>query len=73
MIKRKYIKRFYIEEAICDKCGSKMIPDGIALTSIPEKYPYHCSNKNCDYSITFIGLECPGRIKYELEEEENDV
>jgi hypothetical protein len=40
MLKKKYIKRLYIEEAICDKCGSVMNHTGMVLTSWPEQYPY---------------------------------
>lgn len=73
MIKRKYIKRFYIEEAYCDKCGSIMEPTGMVLTSYPAQYPYKCSNKNCTECKTFIGDERPGCIKYEFYEDEEET
>jgi hypothetical protein len=47
MLKKRYIKRMYINEAICDKCGSRMDHTGIVLTSWPAQYPYICSNPEC--------------------------
>lgn len=70
MIKRKYIKKLYVEEAYCDKCGSIMEPTGMVLTSCPAQYPYKCSNKNCTGYETFVGDERPGCIKYEFYEDE---
>lgn len=69
MIKRKKIKYMYIEEAYCDKCGSKLEPTGAVLTSWPEQFPYVCSNKDCDFSTTFVGSDRPGMLKYEFERE----
>ena len=71
MLKKRYIKRMYIEEAICDKCGAQLKPTGFVLTSYPEQFPYKCSNPDCDGHQTFYGSECPGRIKYEFEDEED--
>lgn len=71
MLKRRYIKRAYIEEAICDKCGSKMEHTGIVLCSHPAQYPYNCTNKECDGHTTFWEYDLPGRLQYEFEEEEN--
>ena len=71
MLKKKYVKRIYIEEAICDKCGSRMDHTGIVLTSYPAQYPYNCTNPNCDGHKTFWGENRPGILKYEFEDEEN--
>lgn len=73
MKRRKYIKRIYIEEAICDKCGAEMYHTGIVLTSYPAQYPYKCSNPNCDGCITYMEYERPGQLMYEFEEEYEDV
>ena len=40
MLKKRYIKRMYIEEAICDKCGAQLKPTGFVLTTYPEQFPY---------------------------------
>ena len=71
MLKRRYIKRIYINEAICDKCGSKMRPTGMVLMSYPPQYPYECSNPACNGSETFSGDNCPGGLEYEFEDEED--
>lgn len=71
MLKKRYIKRMYIEEAICDKCGSKMEPAGIVLMSYPAQYPYECSNPACNGSETFRDGKRPGELRYEFEDEEN--
>lgn len=73
MIKRKYIKKLYIEEAYCDKCGAIMEPTGMVLASYPAQYPYKCSNKNCTGYKTFVGDERPGCIKYEFYEDEEET
>lgn len=73
MIKRKYIKKLYIEEAYCDKCGSIMESTGMVLTSYPAQYPYKCSNKNCTECKTFTEDERPGCIKYEFYEDEEET
>ena len=70
MIKKKYIKRMYVEVPICDKCGSQMEPTGMVLTTYPCKYPYKCSNSECDGTTTFWENELPG-LKYEFDEEED--
>ena len=57
MIKRKYIKKLYIEEAYCDKCGSKLVPDTYILMSNPPQYPYICSK--CDERYIFKENEKP--------------
>ncbi len=69
MLRKKYIKRMYIEEVYCDKCGSLMRPTGAVLMSWPEQYPYHCTNPECDGEEYFTGDTSPGRIKFEFEEE----
>ncbi len=71
MLKKRYIKRIYIEEAICDKCGSRMDHTGMVLSSWPEQYPYVCSNPECDGKATFYGYNKPGKLHYEYEDEEN--
>lgn len=73
MFKKKYVKRLYIEVAICDKCGSEMEPAGYCLTSYPVKYPYVCSNPNCDGRQTLLQHELPGQLKWEYAEDEEDV
>lgn len=73
MLKRKYVKRAYIEQAYCDKCGAPMRHTGIVLTSHPAQYPFECSNPECDGQTTFWENEVPGVLKYEFEEEEEDV
>ena len=73
MLKRRYVKRIYIEEAYCDKCGALMHHTGMVLTSYPAQYPFECSNPECDGRTTFWEGEVPGALKYEFEEEEEDV
>lgn len=73
MLKRKYVKRAYIEQAYCDKCGAPMRHTGIVLTSYPAQYPFECSNPECDERMTFWENEVPGVLKYEFEEEEENV
>lgn len=70
MIKRKYIKRMYVEEAYCDKCGAPLRATGMVLTSWPEQFPYECSNENCDFTTTFVGNERPGSLKFEFYEDD---
>lgn len=78
MIKRRYIKRLYIEEIICDQCGSSMQDTDIVLTSYPPQYSYQCTNKNCNHKL--ISKQQIGTLKYEfyndneiLEDEEWDT
>lgn len=73
MLKRRYIKRAYIEIPYCDKCGAEMRHTGMVLTSYPAQYPYACTNPDCDGHATFWDNERPGVLKYEFEEEEEDV
>ena len=73
MLKRKKVKAMYITEAICDKCGGRLVPTGICLTTYPAQYPYQCENSECDGHETFWEYECPGKIEYEFEEEDDDV
>jgi hypothetical protein len=70
MLKKRYVKRIYIEEAIFDKCGSRMEHTGIVLNSWPAQYPYNCINPSCDGHKTFWGENRPGTLKYEYEDEE---
>ena len=46
---------------------------GMVLTSYPAQYPFECSNPECDGRTTFWENEVPGVLKYEFEEEEEDV
>ena len=69
MLKKRYIKRLYIEESVCDKCGSAMESTNAVLMSYPEKYPYICPK--CGWQEHYQGYERPGVIRYELEDEEN--
>ena len=71
MLKKKYIKRLYIEEAICDKCGSRMDHTSVVLPSWPERYPYICSNPDCGEMTIFYGHNKPGVIRYEFEDEKD--
>lgn len=71
MLKKRYIKRMYIEEAICDKCGSRMDHTGMVLSSWPAQYPYICSNPECDGRATFYSHNQPGILRYEYEDEDN--
>ena len=73
MLKRKYVKRAYIEQAYCDKCGAPLRHTGKVLTSYPAQYPFECSNPECDERMTFWENEVPGVLKYEFEEEEENV
>lgn len=72
MLKKKYVKRAYIEEAYCDKCGAIMHHTGMVLTSCPAQYPFECTNKDCDGRQTFWEGEVPGVLKYEFEEAEDE-
>lgn len=69
MLKKKYIKRLYIEEAVCNKCGSAMEPTGAVLMSYPEQYPYVCPE--CGWREDYLGYERPGVIRYEFEDKED--
>lgn len=71
MLKKKYIKRIYVEIAICDKCGAELRSTGICLNTYPAKYPYECSNPNCDGHETFQEGYLPGALCYEYEEDES--
>ena len=68
MVTKRYVKKAYILEAYCDKCGSEMISSGVVYDTYPEQYPYHCSNPNCDGRAVFAAHECPGQLQYEFEE-----
>ena len=72
MIKKRYIKRAYITEAYCDKCGAPLKSTGVAYLTDPLKYPYVCSKANecgCHDTIIFYEYNKPGSIQYEFEEE----
>ena len=73
MLKRKYIKLMYIEIPYCDKCGAEMRHTGVVLTSYPAQYPYKCINPNCDGHTIFQKDNLPNQLKYEFEEEEENV
>ena len=69
MVIKRYVKKAYILEAICDKCGSKMESTGMVYSTFPEQYPYACTNKDCDGHYTFWAHERPGKLLYEFEDE----
>lgn len=68
MVTKRYVKKAYILEAYCDKCGSEMISSEVVYDTYPEQYPYHCSNPNCDGRAVFTAHERPGQLQYEFEE-----
>ena len=72
MIKKRYVKRMYVEEAFCDECGSPMKFTGVVLTNWPEQYPYNCVNPNCNGHKIFYGDNRPGVLKYEFEDDVNE-
>ena len=69
LLKKKYVKRLYIEEAYCEKCGAKLKFTGMTYLSFPPQYKYDCSNKNCDYTINFSQDNKPDTLRFEYEEE----
>ena len=69
MIKKKYVKRIYVEKAYCDKCGAPMRHTGIVLTSYPAQYLFECTNEDCDGRQTFLEENVPGVPRYEFEED----
>ena len=73
MLKKKYVKRAYIEEAYCDKCGAIMHHTGMVLTTYPCQYSFKCTNPECDGYATFYQHEVPGVLRYEFEEGEENV
>ena len=68
MIKKKYVKRMYIEEAYCDKCGGKLALTGNVICTYPELYEYKC--EKCS-NIQKLKERC-GQLKYEFEEEKEE-
>ena len=68
MIKKKYVKCIYFEEAYCDKCGAPMRRTNVVLDVFPAMYPYKCTNPNCDRVDIFSEDKLPG-LKYEFEED----
>ena len=72
MVTKRYVKKAYILEAICDKCGSKMESTGMVYSTYPEQYPYRCTNENCDGRATFFAHKCPGKLLYEFEDEASE-
>ena len=73
MIKKRYIKRAYVEEVYCDKCGAEMRHTGMILTCYPALYPFECINPNCSEELILQEDKLPGILRYEFEEEENNV
>lgn len=73
MIKKRYVKRAYVEEVYCDKCGAEMHHTGVVLTSYPAQYPFECSNPECDGRTTFYDYEVPGVLRYEFEDDAEEV
>jgi hypothetical protein len=72
MLKKKYVKRIFVEEAYCDKCGALMRHTGMVLASYPCQYPFECTNPDCDGLQTFWEDEVPGVLRYEFEEDDNE-
>ena len=66
MIKKKYVKRAYVEELCCDKCGRLMVENPVVLTSYPPQYEYFCEVCNTYMRTTHRY----GELKFEFEEEE---
>ena len=73
MVTKRYVKKAYMLEAFCDKCGSRMVSTGMVYSTYPEQYPYRCTNKDCDGHAVFWAHEVPGKIQYEFEEVAEDV
>lgn len=73
MLRKRKVKAIYLTEAYCDKCGSPMESTGVVLTTYPAQYPYVCTNKECDGRAVFWANECPGKLEYEFEEDEENV
>ena len=59
MLKKRYIKRLYIEEAICDICGARLKPTGCVLDTFPVRHSYICSNNDCNGHAIFRDDELP--------------
>lgn len=68
MIRKKYVKRAYIEECVCDKCGTVMEPCNWVLTTYPIQFSYVCPN--CNESV--LTCERFDTLKYEFEGDENE-
>ncbi len=73
MVTKRYVKKAYILEAYCDKCGSKMESTGMVYSTYPKRYPYRCSNPECDGQAIFWAHEVPGKLQYEFEEGNENV
>ena len=71
MVKKKYIKRFYIEEAFCDECGASLHPTNESLLTYPRQDEYICSNRDCRKRYYFRDGTQPGVVRYEFEEVED--
>ena len=68
MLKRKYVKRIYVEEPYCDKCGAFMRYADTVYT-YRAQYIYKCTNKDCNGSQIFLEEKMPGILRYEFEED----
>ena len=68
MIKKRYVKRMYIEEIYCDKCGGKLTPTGNVTYTYPQLHEYKCEKCN---DIQKLKERC-GQLKYEFEDEEEN-
>lgn len=67
MIKRRYVKEIYVDEAICDKCGSLMEKDYHLTKHLPTiegKVYFICTNKDCLWTTVFPTDNLPGRPVY---------
>lgn len=71
MIKKKYVRRAYIEIPHCNKCGDYLVPTGNILCK--DLAEYKC--RSCHYWTAFSQDEIKkfSEIQYEFEEAECDV
>ena len=67
MRKRRYIKRAYIEEIYCDKCGSKMAASSNIM--YPITYTFVCTNQDCCEKTLVPEYELP-IVRYEFDDGE---
>ena len=69
MIKKRYVKRMYIEEVYCDKCGGKLALTGNVICTYPELYEYKCEKCNNIQNLK----EYYDQLKYEFEGTRYDI
>lgn len=71
MVKRKYVKRIYVEVPYCDNCGTELEARCEIFTVSPPLYPYECPQ--CGSRFNFRDWNLPNRMHYEFGEEEENV